>query len=379
MLFFFTNKFTRFAAQKEIEIVNMQQSIFEQIQPMGHEQVVFCQDSNTGLNAIIAIHNTTLGPALGGTRFWNYATHQDGITDALRLSRGMTYKAAISGLNLGGGKAVIIGDVTKLKSEALWRRYGRFVNNLNGKYITAEDVNTNAKDMECIGMETKFVTGRPEYLGGSGDPSPFTAYGVYVGMKAAAKKAWGQDGLSGKKILVQGVGNVGQSIVEYLVGEGAKVYICDIFQEKLQQTLRKFPNVEIVANNTIFDLDMDIYAPCALGATLNTESINKLKCRIVAGCANNQLAEETVHGPMLIEKGIFYVPDFLINAGGIINISVELEGYNKERSMSIVEKIYQRTLEIFELSEKENVHTQLAAMRIAEKRIHDIALVKNGI
>ena len=357
----------------------MQQSIFEQMQAPGHEQVVFCQDANTGLNAIIAIHNTTLGPALGGTRLWNYTTHQDGITDALRLSRGMTYKAAISGLNLGGGKAVIIGDAAKLKSEAFWRRYGKFVNNLNGKYITAEDVNTNAKDMEYIGMETKFVTGKPEYLGGSGDPSPFTAYGVYVGMKAAAKKVWGSDSLSGKKVLVQGAGNVGQYIVGYLITDGAKVFICDINKDKLKQALEKYPEVVVVDGDTIFDMDIDIYAPCALGATLNTESINKLKCPIVAGCANNQLADENVHGPMLMKKGIMYVPDFLINAGGLINISVELDGYNKDRSMSMIEKIYQRTHEIFTLSENEKIHTQLAAMHIAQERINNIGKLKIGI
>ena len=357
----------------------MQQSIFEQMQMPGHEQVVFCQDANTGLNAIIAIHNTTLGPALGGTRLWNYASHQDGITDALRLSRGMTFKAAISGLNLGGGKAVIIGDASKLKSEAFWRRYGKFVNNLNGKYITAEDVNTNAHDMEYIGMETKHVTGKPEYLGGSGDPSPFTAYGVYMGMKAAAKKAWGSDSLTGKKVMVQGAGNVGQYIVGYLVGEGAKVMICDINNEKISQAVAKFPGIEVVDGNTIFDLEYDIYAPCALGATLTTESIGKLKAPIVAGCANNQLADENVHGPMLMKKGIIYVPDFLINAGGLINISVELDGYNRERSMSMVEKIYQRTQEIFNLSEKENIHTQMAAIRIAEKRISDLGKLKASI
>ena len=203
----------------------MDQSVFEQMLLPGHEQVLFAQDPQTGLKAVIAIHSSVLGPALGGTRMWNYASDQDGITDALRLSRGMTYKNAISGLNLGGGKAVIIGDASKLKTEALMRSYGKFVNNLNGKYITAEDVNTNARDMEYIGMETRFVTGKSDFLGGSGDPSPFTAYGVYMGMKAAAKKAWGNDSLTGKKVLVQGAGNVGQYIVGYLVGDGAKVLI----------------------------------------------------------------------------------------------------------------------------------------------------------
>src|ERR1700733_8559723 len=201
---------------------NMQQSILEQMHHMGHEQVVFCNDPHTGLKAIIAIHNTTLGPSLGGTRLWNYNSHEEALTDALRLSRGMTYKSAISGLNLGGGKAVLIGEASKLKSEAYWRRYGKFVNSLNGKYITAEDVNTSSADMEYIGMETEFVTGKPEYMGGSGDPSPLTAYGVYVGMKAAAKKAWGNDSLSGKKVLVQGAGNVGQYLMGHLVEDSAK-------------------------------------------------------------------------------------------------------------------------------------------------------------
>jgi len=354
----------------------MQPSVFDQMQQMGHEQVVFCHDPHSGLNAIIAVHNTTLGPALGGTRLWNYNSHEEAIVDALRLSRGMTYKAAISGLNLGGGKAVIIGDASKIKSEGLWRRYGKFVNSLNGKYITAEDVNTSARDMEYISLETEFVTGVPEYMGGSGDPSPFTAYGVFMGMKASAKKAWGNDNLSGKKVLVQGVGHVGQYLVGHLIEEGAHVYIADINQEKIKQTVDKFRSVEVVNNDEIFNLEMDIYAPCALGASVNTDSIGKMKCAIIAGAANNQLADENVHGPMLIEKGILYAPDFLINAGGLINVSAELDGYNRERVMGNVEKIYNRTLEIFDLSETEKIHTQAAAMKLAEKRLQDIANVK---
>ncbi len=354
----------------------MQQSVFDQMQQMGHEQLVFCHDPHSGLNAIIGIHNTTLGPALGGTRLWNYNTHEEAIVDVLRLSRGMSYKAAISGLNLGGGKAVIIGDAGKIKSEALWRRYGKFVNSLNGKYYTAEDVNTSARDMEFISMETKFVTGVPEYMGGSGDPSPFTAYGVFIGMKAAAKKAWGSDNLSGKKVLVQGVGHVGQYLTGHITKDGAKVYISDISDAKLKEAKEKFPNVEIVDNNKVLDLDIDIYAPCALGASVNTESIKKMKCPVIAGAANNQLADENVHGPMLIEKGILYVPDFLINAGGLINVGAELDGYNRERVMNNVEKIYDRTMEIFHLCETEKIHAQAAAMKIAEKRMRDIANVK---
>ncbi len=356
----------------------MQQSVFDLMQQMGHEQVVFCHDPHSGLNAIIAVHNTTLGPALGGTRLWNYNTHDEAIIDALRLSRGMTYKAAISGLNLGGGKAVIVGDASKIKSEALWRRYGKFVDSLNGKYITAEDVNTSARDMEYIALETQSVTGVPEYMGGSGDPSPFTAYGVFMGMKASAKKVWGDDNLSGKKVLVQGVGHVGQYLVGHLIEEGAKVSITDINEKKIKETTEKFPNIEVVTGD-LFDKEFDIYAPCALGATVNTESIAKMKCPIIAGAANNQLADENVHGPMLVEKGILYAPDFLINAGGLINVSAELDGYNRERVMGNVQKIYDRTLEIFALAETEKIHTQAAAMKLAEKRLQDIANVKSRL
>jgi leucine dehydrogenase len=351
------------------------ESVFDKVSQMGHEQVVFCNDQHTGLKAIIAVHNTTLGPALGGTRLWSYSSHEDALVDALRLSRGMTYKNAISGLNIGGGKAVIIADPT-MKSEAFWRRYGKFVNSLNGKYITAEDVNTNTSDMEFVALETKSVTGVPQFMGGSGDPSPFTAKGVYVGMKAAAQKVFGSDSLSGKKILVQGAGHVGQYLIGHLVAEGAKVMVSDINQEKIKETVAKYRNVEVVDNASIFDLDMDIYAPCALGATLNDDSISKLKCSIVAGAANNQLADENVHGMQLIKKGIVYAPDFLINAGGVINVSSELDGYNEAKVNNDVEKIYQRTLNIFNLAEKEGTHNQAAAILMAQKRLDDIAKLK---
>lgn len=356
----------------------MNQSIFDQMQGMGHEQLVFCHDPHSGLNAIIGIHNTTLGPALGGTRLWAYNSHEEAIVDALRLSRGMTFKAAISGLNLGGGKAVIIASPDQ-KSEALWRRYGKFVDSLNGKYITAEDVNTSARDMEYISLETDHVTGVPEYMGGSGDPSPFTAYGVYIGMKASAKKAWGNDSLVGKKVLVQGVGHVGQYLVGHLVKEGAKVFITDIDAAKLSQTVEQHRSVTVVDGAGIFDLDIDIYAPCALGATVNDDSISRLKAQIIAGAANNQLADENIHGPRLVQKGILYNPDFLINAGGLINVAAELETYNADRVRGNVEKIYDRSLEIFALSEAEGIHTQAAAMKIAEKRIADIAMVKSRL
>jgi len=356
----------------------MSNKVFELMKEMEHEQVVFCHDPHSKLKAIIAIHNTTLGPALGGTRMWNYNSDDDAVVDALRLSRGMTYKAAISGLNLGGGKAVIIGDPS-LKGEALWRRYGKFVNSLNGKYITAEDVNTSASDMEFIHQETKHVTGIPEYMGGSGDPSPFTAYGVFVGMKACAHKRWGNDSLSGKKVLVQGVGHVGHYLVGNLIEAGAKVFISDINKDRIKETTNKF-NGEFIEPAEMLNVDMDIYAPCALGATINTESIPKLTCSIIAGAANNQLADEKIHGRQLIEKGIIYAPDFLINAGGLVNVAAEASGsYNREKVTNDVEKIYNRILAIFSLSEKEDITTQEAAIQIAQKRIDDVAHVKSRL
>ncbi|MBK7691706.1 MAG: Glu/Leu/Phe/Val dehydrogenase [Bacteroidetes bacterium] len=356
----------------------MSNTVFQLMQELEHEQIVICNDPHSKLKAIIAIHNTTLGPALGGTRMWNYVSDDDAMIDALRLSRGMTYKAAISGLNLGGGKAVIIGDPS-LKSEALWRRYGKFVNSLNGKYITAEDVNTSASDMEYIHLETKHVTGIPEYMGGSGDPSPFTAYGVFVGMKACAKKHYGTDDLQGKRVLVQGVGHVGQYLVGHLVDAGAQVYITDINETRIKETTDKF-KVEFIAPERMLDVDLDIYAPCALGATINDDSMQKLRCPIIAGAANNQLAIEKVHGAQLIEKGILYAPDFLINAGGLVNVAAEAGGaYNREKVTKDVEKIYDRILDIFALSENEKITTQEAAIRIAQKRIDDVAHVKSRL
>ena len=353
----------------------MSQLVFDRMNEMEHEQVVFCTDPHTGLKAIIAIHNTTLGPALGGTRLWNYASNDDAIIDALRLSRGMTFKAAISGLHLGGGKAVIIGTPA-MKNEAFWRRYGKFVNSLNGKYITAEDVNTSAADMEYIHLETKHVTGIPEFMGGSGDPSPFTAYGVFMGMKAAAKKQFGSDNLSGKKVMVQGVGHVGQYLVSHLINEGAIVSITDINEARIKETMDQH-KVTFVKPEDMLNADMDIYAPCALGATLNDESLAKLKAPVVAGAANNQLADEAKHRQMLIEKGIVYAPDFLINAGGLINVAGEASGtYNVEKVNNDVEKIYQRVLDIFEMANSKKITTQAAAIQMAQARIDAVAQLR---
>tara|TARA_B100001250_G_scaffold81365_1_gene67024 strand:+ start:19920 stop:21026 length:1107 start_codon:yes stop_codon:yes gene_type:complete len=336
---------------------------------MGHEQVIFCQDSDTGLKAIIAIHDTTLGPALGGTRMWNYTSEQDALQDVLRLSRGMTYKAAISGLKLGGGKAVIIGDSTTEKTEGLMRKFGQYVDSLGGKYITAEDVGMSTQDMEYVRLETKHVTGIPESMGGSGDPSPVTAFGVYMGMKASAKYTWGSDNLFGRTVVVQGVGHVGENLVKHLAQEGADIVINDIHGHKLNSLAEEF-GATIVMGDAIFDLEMDIYAPCALGATVNPDTISKLTCKIIAGAANNQLADEERDGQLCSDKGICYAPDFLINAGGLINVYSELRGYNREIAINQTKEIYNTTLEILEKAKLECITTHSAALEVAQQRIH---------
>lgn len=351
-------------------------SIFDLVSEMGHEQVVFCQDEATGLKAIIGIHNTVLGPALGGTRMWNYASDEDAVVDVLRLSRGMTFKAAVSGLNLGGGKAVIIGDAATMKNEALMRRFGKFVDSLGGKYITAEDVNMKTRDMEYIHMETDHVTGLPESMGGGGDPSPVTAYGTYVGMKAMAKHVYGSDDLSGKTVAVQGVGQVGMYLVEYLSKEGAKVVISDISEEKLANVSKTY-GATVVDGEAMLDMDMDIFAPCALGAGINEDTIPRLNCQIIAGAANNQLKDEEKHGYMLIDKGIQYAPDFVLNAGGLINVYNEyLGGYNRERTYQQAEKIYDSILTIAKEASTYNIAPQEAAIKIARRRIKEIGQIK---
>lgn len=352
--------------------------VLKNMQTMEHEQVVFCQDAATGLKAIIGIHNTTLGPALGGTRMWHYTSHDAAIEDVLRLSRGMTFKSAIAGLNLGGGKAVIIGDSRTQKNEALLRRFGKFVDSLGGKYITAEDVGMGTKDMEYIHMETDHVTGLPEYLGGSGDPSPVTAYGVYMGIKASAKYLWGNDSLNGKTVAVQGAGHVGQYLIGHLVKEGAKVLVADIFEDRLKDCTSKY-KVEVVDPESIYDQNMDIYAPCALGATLNDDTLERLKCSIVAGGANNQLKNEKEHGMKVIEKGIVYAPDFLINSGGIINVYGEIAGYNKDVAMEKTEYIYGVALEIFKHAADAKISTGDAAIEYARRRINSIAKINQTL
>jgi leucine dehydrogenase len=307
---------------------------------------------------------------------WAYKTETDALNDVLRLSKAMTYKASITGLNLGGGKAVIIGDSRRDKSEALMRKFGRFIKNQHGEFIGGEDMGTNPKDMEYIRMETEHVTGVPESIGGSGDPGPVAAQGVFMGMKAAIKELYGNDNLAGKSVIVQGIGHVGENLVKLLRDEKAKVYVSDINEERLSQVAKKY-GAEAISNSSIFDRDADIYAPCAMGATINTQSIKKLKCAIIAGSANNQLEDELVHGQMLVEKGILFAPDYVINAGGLINCYSELMGFSKKRTLQLTENIYDATRNVLKLSKAENISTIEAANKIAEKRIADIKKVKS--
>ncbi|MDI1255992.1 MAG: Glu/Leu/Phe/Val dehydrogenase [Flavobacterium sp.] len=342
--------------------------VFGQLSFDNHEQIVFCNDKDTGLKAIIGIHNTVLGPALGGTRMWKYNNEWEALNDVLRLSRGMTYKSAITGLNLGGGKAVIIGDSKIDKTPEMIRKFGEYVNSLSGKYITAEDVGTTTQDMDAIRDVTKFVTGVSESKGGSGNPSPVTAYGVYMGMKAAAIYKFGTDKLDGKKVLVQGIGHVGETLVDLLTQEGALVQIADINESRLEDVSKKY-GAKIFMGADLYSADVDIYSPCALGATINDETINRIKAKVIAGAANNQLANDKIHGQILRDKGIAYAPDFLINAGGIINVYAEIVGYDKAEAKKRTENIYNTTLEIFGLADEKNITTQQAAMTIAQARI----------
>lgn len=342
--------------------------VFGQVSFDNHEQIVFCHDKDSGLKAIIGIHNTTLGPSLGGTRMWNYQSEWEALNDVLRLSRGMTYKSAISGLDLGGGKAVIIGDSKKDKNPELIKAFARYVDSLSGRYITAEDVGTTTADMDLIHSITPHVTGISETLGGSGNPSPVTAYGVFMGLKAAVKFKYDSDDLNGKKVLVQGVGNVGETLVKHLTENGAVVQITDISEERLNEVSKKY-GAQIFSGTDIYSADIDIYSPCALGATINDEALERLKAKVIAGAANNQLAIEAVHGKKLQEKGIVYAPDFLINAGGIINVFGEIAHYDSGEAMKRTENIYNTTLEVLHFAKEHNITSNQAAMKKAEQRI----------
>lgn len=353
---------------------------FEYMEKYDYEQLVFCYDKTSGLKAIICVHDTTLGPALGGTRMWNYENEDDAILDALRLGRGMTYKAAAAGLNLGGGKTVVMGDAKKDKSEELWRAFGRYVQSLNGRYITAEDVNTSVEDMDYIAMETEYVTG---LSGTSGDPSPVTAFGVYKGMKAAAKEAFGTDSLAGKVVAVQGVGHVGYYLCKHIHEEGGKLIVCDIDQERIDRVVKEF-GAQVVANDKIYSVECDIYAPCALGATVNDDTVPQLKCRIIAGAANNVLKEPEKHGADVDAKGILYCPDYVINGGGLINVYHELlarragKPFDKERALADAAKIYDRILKVIEIAKRDNIPTYKAADIMAEERIERMGRVHSN-
>ncbi|KLV31235.1 branched-chain amino acid dehydrogenase [Priestia megaterium] len=344
--------------------------IFDYMETYDYEQLLFCQDKDSGLKAIIAIHDTTIGPALGGTRMWTYESEAAAIEDALRLSRGMTYKNAAAGLNLGGGKTVIIGDPRKDKNEAMFRAFGRFIQGLNGRYITAEDVGTTVEDMDIVYEETDYVTGVSPAFGSSGNPSPVTAYGVYRGIKAAAKEAFGTDMLEGKVVAVQGVGNVAYNLCRHLHEEGAKLIVTDINKEAVQRAVEEF-DAQAVDPNDIYGVECDIYAPCALGATINDETIPQIKAKVIAGAANNQL-KETRHGDLIHELGIVYAPDYVINAGGVINVADELVGYNRERALKKVEGIYDNIEKVVEISKRDGIPTYLAADRLAEERIEKL-------
>jgi len=348
---------------------------FELIEQNDHEQVVFCSNKLVGLQAIIAVHDSSLGPALGGTRMWTYKTSEEALKDVLRLSRGMTYKASVAGLNLGGGKAVIIGDPNKDKTEDLFRVFGRFVEGLAGRYITAEDVGTDVQDMEYVRMETKYVTGISRALGGSGDPSPVTAYGVYVGMKACAKEIFGDDSLEGKTVAVQGAGNVSKYLCEHLAKEGSKILVSDIYEDKVKSVVNA-TGAQPIDPEEIYEADAEIFAPCALGGIVNDDTIPKFKFKIIAGGANNQLLDENKHADVVRKAGILYAPDYAINAGGLINVSNEFEGYNQERALKQAETIYYRIQQILTISKERNITTHEAASRLAEDRIRAISQVK---
>ena len=356
----------------EVEVKNLtdytNNKVFGQPSFDNHEQIVFCNDKETGLKAIIGIHDTTLGPALGGTRMWNYTNEWEALNDVLRLSRGMSYKSAIAGLGLGGGKAVIIGDAKTQKTLELMKKFGEFVHSLSGRYITAEDVGMKTEDMDTVRTVTPYVTGVSESLGGSGNPSPITAFGVYMGMKAAAQFAYKDNKLKGKKIWVQGIGNVGETLVKYLVEEQAEVFITDISQDRMLEICNKY-NVKILNDIDPYSAMIDIYAPCALGASVNNETIYKIKAKIIAGAANNQLANEDIHGKILAEKGIVYAPDFVINAGGIINVYSEIAKYNSEEVIKRTENIYNTTLELLKLAENNKITTSQAALKTAQEII----------
>lgn len=349
---------------------------FDYMKKHSYEQIVYFYDKTTGLKGITCIHNTTLGPALGGTRLWHYENEEEATLDCLRLARGMTYKAAAAGLNLGGGKTVLIGDANKVKNEAYFRALGRYVQSLNGRYITAEDVNTSTKDMDYVHMETDHVVGLE---GKSGNPSPLTALGVFHGIRATLKHRLGDDDIAKYTFAVQGTGQTGYYLVKLLTEANAKkIYFTDINPEHIEKMKKACPNAVFVEADDIYGLDVDVFSPCALGAVLNDQTIPQIKAPVIAGSANNVLEDEERHGNMIKDKNILYAPDFVINAGGLINVSHERDIYNRERAVRDIEKIYDRLLEIFKIAEKEQITTFAAAKVFAKKRIETITHLRGN-
>lgn len=340
----------------------------------GHEQVVFCQDPPTGLKAIIAIYSTALGPALGGTRFYPYQRESDALADVLALAKGMAYKNALAGLDLGGGKAVIIGDPKTTKTEALLRAYGRFVQSLGGRYITACDVGTYVADMDVVAKETRFVTGRSVEDGGAGDSSVLTAFGVFQGMRACAQHRWGTPELTGRRVGVSGVGKVGRVLVDHLLAAGADVVVSDVSAAAIEQIRTAHPEVTVA--DELIGERLDIFAPCALGGVLNDETVPALRAEIVCGAANNQLAHPGID-KLLQERGVLYAPDYLVNAGGVIQVSDELHGFNFERAKRKASKIFDTTTAVFALAEAEGVPPATAADRLAERRMSEVGRLRS--
>lgn len=348
--------------------------IFDHMSFHGHEQLVLCADPAVGLKAIIAVHDTTLGPAGGGTRMWPYATEAEAIQDALRLSKAMTYKAAAADLCLGGGKGVIIGDSHTQKTEALLRAYGTFVDTLSGRYITTTDVGTSSRDLECIHQETNHVVGLPLTVGGSGDTSIMTGLGIYMGMKSCAREVWGSDSLRGTRVAIQGFGKVATNMAHHLMKEDARLVVTDVQEDALDQA--RDLGLKVVSPEEIYDLDCDVFSPCALGGVLNEDTIPKLKCRVVAGGANNQLLTDQ-DGEELHRNGILYAPDYIINSGGIINAAAEIGApYNPDRAREKTERIYEIMDRVIEVSKNEEIPTAQAADKMAEKRLASVRAMR---
>jgi valine dehydrogenase (NAD+) len=342
----------------------------------GHEQVVYCQDEPSGLRAIIAIYSTALGPGLGGTRFYPYADESAALADVLNLSRAMAYKNALAGLDLGGGKAVIIGDPEKLKSEALLRAYGRFVESLNGRYITACDIGTYSEDMDVVARECRFVTGRTVPNGGAGDSSVLTAYGVFQGMRAAAEHVWGSTSLDGRTVGVEGVGKVGHRLVDHLISDGARVVIFDTSRTATERVRAEHPEVTVAASRTdLIACALDVYSPCALGGAIDDDTVAALRAKIICGGANNQLAHPGVE-KMLADLGIVYAPDYLVNAGGVIQVADELHGFNFDRAKARAEQILGTTRQILAMADADGIPPAVAADRLAERRITEVGRLR---